>query len=205
MNAALRAIGSICLHPVRCVVGILAMLVMVALASEETAGSGGPSVCCGGIFNPGWPPLFPPTIPPATPPAPVMTPIASGHAAVTLTRVGAPVWKPTDFQLFSAPADTQAAFNHTIDLLLPLEGPGAALPYSAHTGAYDQELSANVAAAGFVNQTVFPQSAITLDPNGVYFTYMMVPDPGVVGSSRDFASGPVIPNSLFPFTTQADR
>jgi hypothetical protein len=30
---------------------------------------------------------------------------------------------------------------------------------------------------------------------------MWVPDPGVIGSSRDFASGPVIPNSLFPFTS----
>ena len=33
---------------------------------------------------------------------------------------------------------------------------------------------------------------------------MWLPDPGITGSSRDFASGPVIPNSLFPFTSHAE-
>ena len=33
---------------------------------------------------------------------------------------------------------------------------------------------------------------------------MLVPDPGITGSSRDFASGPVIPNSLFPIATNVD-
>jgi hypothetical protein len=122
---------------------------------------------------------------------------------VTVTKVGSPIWKPTDFQLFTAPA-LDDAFVDTINLMLPLEGPGAPVPYTPHGGPYDQELSTNAAAAGFVNQTVFPKSAILLNPNGVYFWYMLVPDPGVTGSSRDFASGPVIPNSLFPFTTKAE-
>jgi hypothetical protein len=65
-------------------------------------------------------------------------------------------------------------------------------------------LSTNAAAAGFVNQTVFPRDAITLNPNGVYLVQMWVPDPGITGSSRDFASGPVIPNSLFPFTSYSE-
>ena len=43
-----------------------------------------------------------------------------------------------------------------------------------------------------------------LQPNAVYFAYMMLPDPGVTGSSRDFASGPVIPNSLFPISRNVD-
>jgi hypothetical protein len=105
--------------------------------------------------------------------------------------------------LFTAPA-LNDAFTDTIDLLLPLEGPGAPVPYTPHAGPYDQELSTNATAAGFVNQTVFPKSAILLNPNGVYFSYMLLPDPGVTGSSRDFASGPVIPNSLFPFTTKVE-
>ncbi|HEX2473114.1 MAG TPA: hypothetical protein VHK01_00125, partial [Lacipirellulaceae bacterium] len=92
------------------------------------------------------------------------------------------------------------AFFDTIDALLPLEGPGAAT-YTPHQPPYDTELSTNAAAAGFVQQTVFPRNAITNDPNGVYLAMMWLPDPGVIGSSRDFASGPVIPNSLFPFTS----
>jgi hypothetical protein len=123
---------------------------------------------------------------------------------IGLTQAGSPIWRPTDFQLFTAPADPfPDAFFGTIDLLLPLEGPGAAV-YTPHDPPYDAELSTNAAAAGFVNRSVFPRSAITLNPNGVYFSYMLLPDPGVTGSSRDFASGPVIPNSLFPLTTHAE-
>jgi hypothetical protein len=119
--------------------------------------------------------------------------------AIGLTQVGSPIWRPGDFQLFTAPAapfpDT---FLDTIDLLLPFEGPGAAV-YTPHDGPYDTELSTNAAAAGFVNRSVFPKSAITFNPNGVYLAMMWLPDPGITGSSRDFISGPVIPNSLFPF------
>jgi hypothetical protein len=123
---------------------------------------------------------------------------------IGLTKVGTPIWKPGDFQLFSAPASPfPTAFNSVLDKLLPLEGPGAAV-YTPHAGPYDHELSTNAAAAGFVNQSVFPVSAITFDPNAVYFAIMLLPDPGVTGSSRDFASGPVIPNSLFPFSTHAE-
>jgi PEP-CTERM motif len=135
--------------------------------------------------------------------------VASGMAqadtiSIGLTKVGAPTWKVADFQLFTAPADPfPDAFFHTLDLMLPLEGPGATT-YTPHAGPYDHELSTNGAAAGFVNQQVFPKSAITDDPNGVYFMFMMLPDPGITGSSRDFASGPVIPNSLFPMHSHAE-
>ena len=33
---------------------------------------------------------------------------------------------------------------------------------------------------------------------------MLVPAPGITGSSRDFASGPVIPNSIFPIASNVD-
>ncbi len=135
-----------------------------------------------------------------------LTPSAAraDEISIGLTQVGSPIWKPADFQLFTAPADPfPDAFFHTLDLMLPLEGPGAAT-YTPHAGPYDQELSTNAAAAGFVNQQVFPKSAITDDPNGVFFMYMMLPNPGVTGSSRDFASGPVIPNSIFPMHSHAE-
>lgn len=131
-------------------------------------------------------------------------PALADAPAIGLTEVGSPIWKPTDFQLFTAPADPfPDAFFDTLDALLPLEGPGVPT-YTPHAGPYATELSTNAAAAGFVNQQVFPAGAITLNPNGVYFVMMWLPDPGITGSSRDFASGPVIPNSLFPFTSHAE-
>jgi hypothetical protein len=190
--------------PVKGVLAVLVLTVAVALSSETDASYQPCNCCsCSGFPFPGWPS---PTYPPYVPPTPVVPPSASMPAVipgVSVTKVGSPIWKPTDFQLFTAPAEGDAFFD-TIDLLLPLEGPGAPVPYTPHAGPYDQELSTNAAAAGFVNQTIFPKSAITLNPNGVYFSYMLVPDPGITGSSRDFASGPVIPNSLFPFTTKAE-
>jgi hypothetical protein len=65
-------------------------------------------------------------------------------------------------------------------------------------------LSTNAAAAGFVNKSVFNESDITLSPNAVYVSMMMLPSPGVVGSSRDFASGPVIPNTALPINGNVD-
>lgn len=131
-------------------------------------------------------------------------PASAQAPSIGLTKVGSPIWRPADFQMFTAPAAPfPDAFLATLDLLLPLEGPGVAA-YTPHAGPYDTELSTNAAAAGLVNQQVFPASAITLNPNGVYFMIMMLPDPGVTGSSRDFASGPIIPNSLFPMTTHSE-
>lgn len=131
-----------------------------------------------------------------------------GHAAsaqdwMALTKVGAPTWKPGDFQLFTAPASTQEEFFGVVDTLLPLEGPSAN-PYVPHQPPYDTELSTNAAAGGYASQSVFDSSDIVLQPNAVYFAYMMLPDPGITGSSRDFASGPVIPNSLFPISRNVD-
>lgn len=131
-------------------------------------------------------------------------PVLADAPTIGLTQVGSPIWRPGDFQLFTAPAAPfPDAFFATLDALLPLEGPGITT-YTPHAGPYDIELSTNAAAAGFVNQSVFPLNAITFDPNAVYFAIMLLPDPGITGSSRDFASGPIIPNSLFPFSTQAE-
>ena len=67
---------------------------------------------------------------------------------IGLTKVGSPIWRPGDFQMFTAPADPfPAAFFATLDSLLPLEGPGVAT-YTPHAGPYDTELSTNAAAAG---------------------------------------------------------
>jgi hypothetical protein len=125
---------------------------------------------------------------------------AAQPPTVKLTQIGAPIWRPVDFQLFSAPRepDAGAATFRALEPLQPL-GPGE--PYTTpHGPPYDTELSTNAAAAGFLNRSVFPRNAITNDPNAIFFAYLLLPDPGITGSSRDFASGPVIPNSLFPIT-----
>jgi hypothetical protein len=134
----------------------------------------------------------------------VQSDVATAQPGITLTKVGSPIWRPGNFQMFTAPAAPfPDAFFDTLDLMLPLEGPGVTT-YTPHQPPYDTELSTNAAAAGFAYQNVFQRNAITLDPNGVYLMQMWLPDPGVTGSSRDFASGPVIPNSLFPFTSHSD-
>src|SRR5262249_20811480 len=123
---------------------------------------------------------------------------------IQVTKIANPVWKPVDFQLFSAPATPfDQTFGQVYNTLLPYDTP-IATTYVPHASPYDTELSAGALAGGYVSQSVFTSDQITLHPNGVYFAYMLVPDPGITGSSRDFASGPVIPNSLFPVATNVD-
>jgi hypothetical protein len=128
--------------------------------------------------------------------------LAAQLPAIGLTKIGSPIWKPVDFQLFSAPGDTDAAFNATLDSLSPRDPRGVTTYTTPHAPPYDTELSESAAAVGLVSHSVFPSKAISNDPNNVYFALTLLPDPGVTGSSRDFASGPVIPNSLFPVTGQ---
>jgi hypothetical protein len=99
-------------------------------------------------------------------------------------------------------ADGAATVGRALEPLAPL-GPGE--PYTTpHGPPYETELSTNAAAAGFVNRSVFPREAIMGDPNRIVFAHMLLPDPGITGSSRDFASGPVIPHSLFPLTGDSE-
>jgi hypothetical protein len=130
------------------------------------------------------------------------------HSVVRLERIGDPIWRPVDFHLFSAPIGTPESgfeeFVTTVLSLLPppnhqfhpqlLVGPGA-----PHAPPYDTELAQGVAALGFEEGRVFGASDFS-EGNGVYFVWMTVPDPGSTGSSPDFASGPIIPNTLFPIT-----
>jgi hypothetical protein len=125
--------------------------------------------------------------------------------AVTLTQVGSPIWRPVDFQLFSAPGYEEEDFRSTVDALEPLHPPADATTYTTpHDPPYDAELSTNAAAAGFVNRSVFLREALAGNPNVMFSAFMLVPDPGITGSSRDFASGPVIPSSLFPIAESAE-
>jgi hypothetical protein len=125
---------------------------------------------------------------------------AAQPPAVTLTQIGSPIWRPADFQVFSAPGYTDEDRNRTLAATTPLDPQGVTMYTTPHAPPYDTEFSTNVAAAGFMHRTVFPREAIMGNPNAIYRAFMLLPDPGITGSSRDFASGPVIPNSLFPFS-----
>jgi hypothetical protein len=72
-------------------------------------------------------------------------------------------------------------------------GPGA-----PHQPPYDTELAQGVAEQGFREARSFKLSEFS-EGQGVWLVWMTVPNPGTTGSSPDFASGPIIPNSLFPF------
>jgi hypothetical protein len=125
---------------------------------------------------------------------------------VRLTPIGSPTWKPVDFHLFSAPVGTPASgfaeFLTTVLALLPPPnhefhpalgvGPGA-----PHPPPYDSELANGVAVQGFREAVRFSTSEFS-DGQGVILAWMNVPAPGRMGSSPDFASGPIIPNALFP-------
>jgi hypothetical protein len=125
---------------------------------------------------------------------------------VTATPVGNAIWKPVDFHVFTAPASSDEEFFGTNNSLLPspkhqphddlIVGPGV-----PHAGPYDTELAQGVAANGYREGPVFSAADFSGAPNGVYFVWMNVPNPGTTGSSPDFASGPIIPNAIFPLST----
>jgi hypothetical protein len=134
-------------------------------------------------------------------------PAATPPKTVIAKPIGNPTWKPADFQIFTAPIGTAASgyaeFGTTILSILPppnhqfcadLGGPGPGTP---HTPPYTAELSAGVAALGFTTGPLFRPADFS-NGNGVYCTWMTIPAQGTTGSSPDFASGPIIPNTLFP-------
>jgi hypothetical protein len=127
-------------------------------------------------------------------------------APVQLTPVGHPIWKPVDFHVFTAnigtPDDGYAGFTQNqINLMYPRRhescselgiGPG-----DPHQPPYIQEMEAGLDIMNFKDSRSFSVTDFTT-PNGVWAVWMVVPNPGTTGSSPDFKSGPIIPNTLFP-------
>lgn len=125
--------------------------------------------------------------------------------AVQITRIGHPIWKPVDCHVFTAPlgiAPDYAEFMKTEMALLPPPkhewcddlgiGPG-----TPHPPPYDEEFEEGLESAGFKEGKVFRVAEFS-PPNAVWAVCMVVPHPGTIGSSPDFSSGPIIPNTLFP-------
>ena len=115
---------------------------------------------------------------------------AQAQIDVSLTPVAEPIWRPSQVHLFSAPAATDEEFLAVVDSIRDLYS-------NLSTPPYDTVLDDAMAAAGYVDQSVYPTTAID-GQNGSYLAMIVVPDPGIIGSSPNFDSGPVIPTSVFP-------
>ena len=134
-------------------------------------------------------------------------------ATIEATPFGAPTWTPVDFNMFSAPIGTvtsgYAEAFETVLSLLPepkhRTHPGLGVgPGDPHDPPYDQELSNGVANRGFQRKTVFSGSEFS-NGEAAQLAFMAVPTLGSgTGSSPDFASGLIIPNSLFPIHSHAE-
>ena len=129
-----------------------------------------------------------------------------GNESVKLTRIGHPIWKPVDFHVFSAPIGTAASgyaeFGDTQRAVLtpPNHIPHPQLgigPGAPHAPPYNSEFEDGVEDAGFHDRVVFREAQFS-SGKGVFLVWMNVAAPGTKGSSPDFASGPIIPNALFP-------
>jgi hypothetical protein len=132
-----------------------------------------------------------------------LTPAGRADLIVEVTKVGNPDWAPVDFHLFSAPSEPLSAALRTARSILPpphhiFTNNGIIIPGTPHAGPYDVEIAKGLARAGLHDQTQFGIGNFSGQPNGIWLAYMLVPHPGTVGSSPDFARGPIIPESVFP-------
>lgn len=137
--------------------------------------------------------------------AALLADLAGARAQVTITSVGNPLYQIVDARLFAAPQgspDNFSLFNQTVAAVLPNH-----FPRVPHAGPYDQEISEGLVRAGFADRTSNPLFDVSefAGPTGVFFGLVRVPGPNApIGSSFDFASGPIIPNSAFPIITRGD-
>jgi hypothetical protein len=133
-----------------------------------------------------------------------------GLSVVVLKRVGHPAWVPSDWHVFSAPIGTAAdgyiEFGTTQQTILPPPhyepytglgiGPGTPEP-----SPYTHDMAKGTKQAAYEQGAIFEPQQFS-NGQGVYLVFMVVPTrhAGNVGSPPDFASGPIIPNALFPIS-----
>jgi hypothetical protein len=139
---------------------------------------------------------------------PAKTKLADG---VFITPIGDPIWKPIDAHIISFPMGTvddgYAEFGESIAAMLPPPNHSTHAGLGVSPGAphsdYTHELADGITANGFDEGVHFTPEQFG-DGMGVGLVWMVVPDPGETGTSPDFASGAVIPNSLFPIHVVGD-
>jgi hypothetical protein len=135
--------------------------------------------------------------------------VASAAGNVQVRPIGDPVWKPTDLNVFTAPIGTAASgyaeFGATQAAILPapyhVPHPDLGMgPGQPHRRPYNHELRRGLHVVGPDARGRFTVDDFSAG-NGIWLAFMVVPartGTAPEGSSPDFASGPIIPNSLFP-------
>jgi hypothetical protein len=127
-----------------------------------------------------------------------MAQIKPQASTVTLQRIGTPIWTPVDFHVFSAPAGSWEEFLEVINAIWG--PPNHPLPTGApHPPPYDTELAEGIARQGYHEGNTFLVTEFS-GGRAIFLTFMLIPDPGTTGSSPDYTSGPIIPNTLFPIS-----
>jgi len=136
---------------------------------------------------------------------------SSGNLTVTFTKIQSPTWEVVDFQQFSAPIGTSATgyaemissikkiiTNHKYYTSQNLFGPDK--PHSGFT----TEVGEGIIDAGFTHGIEFTKSDWT-KPKGIILMFTVVPTSDApTGSSVELADGPILPNSYFPLSSDAD-
>jgi hypothetical protein len=133
-------------------------------------------------------------------------PSARADSIITITKVGNPTWTVTDIHLFSAPTEPLGTVGTgTANAILSPHFSivsGVVVPNPPDPGPYNNEIATGLARLGITGQSNFTIQNLAGTPNGIWLAYMLVPGPGSpTGSSPDFASGPIIPESTFPIVT----
>lgn len=131
---------------------------------------------------------------------------------VKLSQIGRPAWKPSDFHIFThtVAADYSDFMTIAGTLLpppnhVPVTGLGIG-PGAAHAGPYTHEFADTMDSLGLSDQTTFTVDQFTI-PNAIWLDWMTsANEKGAVPTGRtpDSNSGPMIPNSLFPFALRGN-
>ena len=148
-----------------------------------------------------------------TPAVPVTVAHATTTSAATIVQfqsIGNPAWIPVDPHVFTAPigtaADGYAEFGRTLATVLPPPhyqsyeclgiGPG-----TPEAPPYTHDVASGVRGAGYPEGSQFAQQGFS-NGQGVLAAFMVIPTANTsnVGSSPDYALGPIIPNALFPIS-----
>lgn len=130
---------------------------------------------------------------------------ATGALPIAAAAIGAPTWRVECAYAFAAPcggkANGFATAIATASKVLPAHKHFAAQnvmgPGATH-GQYAQELAAGIKAAGYAAATSFSVAELAL-PSCVFVMLQLVPGSDApVGSSPDFAFGPILDPKAFP-------
>lgn len=121
-------------------------------------------------------------------------------------KIGTPAWEPASAIMVVASQSNWNGFAnaaltplHHVDTVQNL-----VVSSQMHDGPYENEVYDRVVASGRTPTQTFTIQEYTA-PSAVAVMMVVVPSAGATtGSSTDFTSGPIIPNSLFPMTCDGD-